>query len=106
MTVTRSRMLFVLLLYFSWMPALRLIVSRNGPQSDSCSLSARIGDVVTECLSTWPNLKEKLRDVLSLGDAELIRMEDELFSTGKTKIEQINPSPACLRALGLEWPVR
>jgi hypothetical protein len=88
------------------MPALRLIVSRNGPQSESCSLSARTGDVATECQATWPNLKEKLRDVLSLGDTELIRMEDELLSTGTTKIEDAEADPARLRALGLEWPVR
>jgi hypothetical protein len=88
------------------MPALRLIVSRNGPQPGGCSLSAHTGDVATECQTTWPNLKEKLRDVLRLGDAELFRMEDELFSTGTTKIEDAEANPARLRALGLEWPAR
>jgi len=51
----------------------------------------------TECQATWPNLKEKLRDVLSLDDADLTRMETELFSIGTTKIEDVEASAAGLR---------
>ncbi len=88
------------------MPALRLLISGNPPQSNICFLSATADQSTAVCRAAWQNLKEKLRDVLRLEDADLIRMETELVSTGTIQIEGVEASPACLRALGLEWPVR
>jgi hypothetical protein len=88
------------------MPALRLLISGNPRRSNICSLSATADQSTAVCRTAWLNLKEKLRDVLRLEDSDLIRMESELVSTGATQIESVEASPARLRALGLEWPVR
>src|SRR5579864_2151618 len=83
---------------------------QRSPDSTLCDIFV-VGDspvsAASRCTASWPTFRERLqrlRDIYCLADSEFQKVEQELFTTGKAKLQCTIQNPARIRALGLDWP--